>query len=59
MAKLQRKISGCWRTRRGARQFCAIRSYLQTAAKQDHNLLGVLAPLFTGAGPWMPARASP
>lgn len=56
MTKLQQKISGCFRTVGGARAFCAVRSYLQTADKQGVNLLGALTRLFTG-DPWIPARA--
>jgi transposase len=39
MIKLQQKISGCFRTPDGARNFCRVRSYLSTARKQGHSLL--------------------
>ncbi|PZS27980.1 MAG: hypothetical protein DLM61_15665, partial [Pseudonocardiales bacterium] len=38
MIKPQQRISGCLRSLTGAEQFCAIRSYLFTAAKQPHLL---------------------
>jgi transposase len=56
MAKLKQKISGCLRTMTGARQFCAIRSYLSTAAKHDVSFLDALVML-TGGQPWIPAPA--
>lgn len=39
MVKLQQKISGCFRTPDGARNFCRVRSYLSTSRKQGHSLL--------------------
>jgi hypothetical protein len=51
MARLRQKVPGCLRTVTGARQFCAIRSYLSTAAKHG---IGALVMLTKGE-PWMPA----
>lgn len=58
MVKLQQKISGCFRTPEGAKAFCAVRSYLQTAAKHGVNLLEALRRLFV-RDPWIPAAAGP
>jgi transposase len=55
MIKLRQKVSGCLRTLTGATQFCAIRSYLSTAAKHGRNFFDVLAMLTEGH-PWMPAH---
>ena len=56
MAKLQQKISGCFRTVAGAKAFCAVRSYLQTAKKHGLEAMEVLVRLFRG-DPWLPPRA--
>ncbi|HEX4394060.1 MAG TPA: IS66 family transposase [Mycobacterium sp.] len=55
MIKLRQKVSGCLRTLAGARQFCAIRSYLSTAAKHGRELFGTLVMLTEGH-PWLPAH---
>jgi transposase len=54
MAKLKQKVSGCLRTLTGACQFCAIRSYLSTAAKHGLHFFEALVMLTEGQ-PWMPA----
>ena len=53
MVKLRQKISGCMRTLTGAQQFCAIRSYLATAAKHTVNAIDALVLLAEGR-PWLP-----
>ena len=55
MIKLRQKVSGCLRTLTGARQFCAIRSYLSTAAKHGRTFFDTLVMLAEGR-PWMPAH---
>ena len=57
MVKVHQKISGCFRSTRGAEDFLALRGYLSTARKNDVGLLGALQSLFEGR-PWMPT-ASP
>ena len=54
MIKLRQKVSGCLRTLTGAKQFCAIRSYLSTAAKHGRTVFDTLVMLAEGQ-PWMPA----
>lgn len=54
MIKLRQKVSGCMRTVTGAQQFCALRSYLATAAKQGISHLQALVKLTKGQ-PWLPA----
>jgi transposase len=56
MIKLRQKVSGCLRTLTGARQFCAIRSYLSTAAKHGKNYFDTLVMLAEGR-PWLPETA--
>lgn len=48
MLKVQQKISGCFRSRAGAKDFCIIRSYLSTMRKQGVNVWAALGSLFTG-----------
>ena len=55
MIKLRQKVSGSLRTLTGAKQFCAIRSYLSTAAKHGKHFFEVLVTLAEGR-PWMPAH---
>ena len=42
MVKLQQKIGGCFRTGKGAANFCRIRSYISTMRKQGKGVLQAL-----------------
>lgn len=48
MVKVRQKISGCFRTRRGAEMFCRIRGYISTVRKQGENVLAALESVFVG-----------
>jgi transposase len=53
MAKLRIKVSGSMRSMTGARAFCAIRSYLSTAAKYGISMLDALTRAASGTA-WVP-----
>jgi transposase len=53
MSKLRIKISGCMRSMAGAEEFCALRSYLATAARHGIGALDGLTAAFQGR-PWIP-----
>lgn len=54
MIKVQQKISGCFRTHRGAENFCRIRGYISTLKKQGLHILSALKSIFAGQ-PLVPA----
>ena len=56
MSKLRIKVSGCMRSMAGAEAFCAIRSYLSTAAKHGIGMLDALTSAARGAA-WVPETA--
>ena len=56
MAKLQMKISGCWRTDTGAATFAALRSYVSTVRKHRASVIDAITALVEG-NPWLPAHA--
>lgn len=53
MVKIHAKISACFQSDAGARNFAIIRSYISTARKHGVNALAVLAMLFRGDA-WLP-----
>ncbi|MBF6596581.1 MAG: IS66 family transposase, partial [Thermaceae bacterium] len=54
MVKVRQKVSGCFRSQRGAEAFCRIRGYISTLCKQRLHVLSALVQLFRGA-PIMPS----
>jgi len=51
MTKVQQKISGCFRSKKGAEMFCRIRSYISTCRKHNMRASAALRLLFEGKLP--------
>jgi transposase len=54
MVKVKQKVSGAFRTKKGADTFCTLRSYISTARKQGQNVIDVLYDAFLG-NPFIPS----
>jgi transposase len=48
MLKVKQKISGCFRTEKGAEEFCRLRSYVSTMKKQGHGVMETIRSVFAG-----------
>jgi transposase len=48
MLKVKQKVSGCFRTDRGAEEWCRLRSYVSTMKKQGHGVMEMIRSLFAG-----------
>ena len=51
LTKVQQKISGCFRSMKGAKIFCRVRSYLSTCRKRGMTATQALTLLFQGKNP--------
>ena len=54
MAKLKEKISGCFRSENGSKDFCPVRSYISTAHKNGQIILDAIYLALIGT-PFIPA----
>ena len=50
MMRVKQKVSGCFRSEQGAKDFATIKSYIATAKKQEVPVMQALAPCHQ----WMP-----
>jgi len=48
MVKLKQKISGCFRSKKGAQVFCRIRTYISTVKKQGYGILNAIERALLG-----------
>jgi transposase len=54
MVKVKQKVSGTFRTKTGADNFCAIRSYISTVRKHKRNVIEAIYDAFVGQ-PFIPS----
>ncbi|WP_306472399.1 IS66 family transposase [Bacillus toyonensis] len=53
MTKVKQKVSGTFRSKKGAKSFCQIRSFMSTMKKQKQSVLQAIGPVIeTGTVPW-------
>ena len=48
MLKVKQKISGCFRTEKGAAQWCRLKSYVSTMRKQGRGVMEAIRSVFGG-----------
>jgi transposase len=48
MLKVKQKISGCFRTEKGADEFCRMRSYVSTMKKQGYEIMEAIKSVYAG-----------
>lgn len=48
MLKVKQKISGCFRTEKGADEFCRLRSYVSTMKKQGQGIMEAIKSVYAG-----------
>jgi transposase len=56
MVKLKQKVSGCFRTQKGAGIFCKIRGYISTARKNSCSAMDAIVKAFQET-PFIPTPA--
>ncbi|WP_144508249.1 IS66 family transposase, partial [Bacillus mycoides] len=53
MTKVKQKVSGTFRSKKGAESFCQIRSFISTMKKQKKSVLQAMSQVIeTGTVPW-------
>ncbi len=48
MLKVKQKISGCFRTVKGAEEFCRLRIYVSTMRKQGRGVMETISSVYAG-----------